>query len=386
MNGGETLLVVGATPATHPVVVAARGLGVEVLGIADVEDGERLAAVRPVRGVIADGPEGVAVAAELASRLGVVGPTLAAARNLATRARLLACLAHAGLRTPAWGEVRSPGDAGRAAELLGLPLLVRGVGATARPVRVETPDALATAVTDALIASPAQTALLEQALDGASQRVGLLLAADGLRHRVHVVDRLLASEAGRAHEVGQVCPSGLDAHDCDRLGVLAERAAAVLGVAAGPFTLDVVWTGEGPRVADASVALGDLVGPETSEGPLRAAVAIALGRPLVRADLAGDAAGWALLRAWPEPGRVTRVAGIEVARALPGVRTVVVRAGVGDTVARAGEGDPPVTVVASGEGRVEALARVRAAVRAIRIDTGEAPRRERSLRRDRHPG
>jgi hypothetical protein len=83
---------------------------------------------------------------------------------------------------------------------------------------------------------------------------------------------------------------------------------------------------------------------------------------------------------------VTRVAGIEAARALPGVRTVVVRAGVGDTVARAGEGDPPVTVVASGEGRVEALARVRAAVRAIRIDTGEAPRRERSLRRDRHPG
>lgn len=385
MNAPETLLVMGATPAIAPVIAAARGLGVEVLGVVDVEEGERLAAARPVRGVVAEGSDGVAVAAELASRLGVVGPTQAAARNLATRARLLACLAHAGLRTPAWGEVRSPGDAARAAELLGLPLVVRGVGAIAAPVRVETPELLAAAVDGALAASPVRTALLEQALDGASQRVGLLLAADGVRHRVHVVDRLWASDAGRTHEVGQVSPSGLDPHDRDRLGVLAERAAAVLGVAVGPFTLDVVWTGEGPRVADASVALGDLVGPETSDGPLRAAVAIALGRPIVRADLAGDAAGWALLRAWPEPGRVTRVAGIEAARALPGVRAVVVRPVVGDTVARAGEGAPPVTVVASGDGRIEALARVRAAVRTIRIDTGGA-RHDRPLRRDRHPG
>lgn len=333
-------------------------------------------------GVFAEGADVEVTVAAAAVAAGLPGIPVESALNTKNKARTRACLDRAGIPNPDWAEVASATDAAAAAERTGYPLVVKAVDncASRGTTRVASPALLEPAVRLAAASSTTGTALIESCLHGDEQSVELLFDGRGDVRRLNIVDRPFAAGVDYAIELGHVNPSSLPAADQERVYRLAEAAAAATGVGFGAFKADTIMTAEGPRILEVTARLSGGFDCQkttplaTGRNFIRAAMRVACGMPPDPADLEPTrrqhAAAWT---AFPSPGRVVRIGGVERALGQPGVAEVLLRVDVGDVIPEYRDcATRPAFVIAAGNSPDEAIANARRGVEALEIATEPA--------------
>jgi biotin carboxylase len=330
-------------------------------------------------GVFAEGADVEVTVAAAAAAAGLPGIPLEAAQNTKNKARTRACLDRGGIPNPVWAEVATVEEGRLAAERVGYPLVVKAVDncASRGTTRVEAPDQLEPAIGLAIENSTTSTALIEGCLVGSEQSVELLFDDVGRAHRLNVVDRPFASDANYAIELGHINPSALGKAEQERIFDLAEAAAAATGVAFGAFKADTILTADGPRIIEVTARLSGGFDCQkttplaTGRNFIRAAMRLACGMPFDPADLEPTrnlhAAAWT---AFPSPGRVVRIGGVDRALDQVGVDEVLLRVDVGDVIPEYRDcATRPAFVIASGRTSGEAVANAQRGVDVLEIET-----------------
>jgi len=250
------LLVLGAGPAQLGVLAAARARDLTVVAadrdpsapgfryadrraIVSIEDEpaiERLARAEEVDGVVAPGTDhAVALAARIASRLGVPHPVTPAVATLAvSRLKQRERLAAAGIPQPRSVVCRSLEEVTRAADGLGFPVVVeapnrageRGVGL------VRDRGALAAAAADALAESRGEYCLVEELVGGDIVTVNAF-SLDGRFVPLTVTDREQPPPPAFGVPLAHRWPAELVPADVGAAVETAAAAADALGVERG---------------------------------------------------------------------------------------------------------------------------------------------------------
>jgi biotin carboxylase len=334
-----------------------------------------------LRGVFAEGADVEVTVAAAARHAGLPGIPVEAAQNTKNKVRMRHCFDQAGIPNPTWAEVRSPREARDAVGAIGLPLMVKAVdnSASRGTTRITGEAEIGAAVELAVANSTTGTALLEGCFSGEEQSVEILFDANGEAHRLNIVDRPFTADGPFAIELGHLNPSQLGTAQQDTLFELTEAAARATGVAFGAFKADTIWTSDGPRILEVTARLSGGFDCQyttplaTGRNFIRAAMRLAAGMPLDPADLEYRwhryAAAWV---AFPRPGRVLRIGGVEDALRRPGVKEVFLRVAVGETIASARDcAARPAFVIAVGDSPQEAIANAQRGTQALVIETEE---------------
>ena len=397
------LLVLGAGPAQLGLLAAARDRGCFVIAadrdpgapgfryadrraIVSAEDEPalaQLAEAEEVDGVIAPGIDWpVAIAARIASRLGLPHPlapqsALLATSKLEQRQHFL----DAQVPQVAWETCRTVEEARAAAQRLGFPLVVkapdrqgqRGLGL------VRNGDELEPAAEEALRASRSSLAILEQYAPGRE----LTVNAFSFHRRfvpLTVTDREVAGPPAFGVALAHVWPSTLEPSAIGAAVDAARSAAAALGVHDGPTYTQILATPEGPRVVELAARLGgghdaDLCRAALGVDLNGLALAAAFGEEIDDSALVPRArAGGACVRFLVAPaGPLAQVRGAEEAGELEGIELVLVyrQPGYILTPLRRGS-DRAGAILAVGDSRQEALARAAAAAELVRFEIADA--------------
>ena len=340
---------------------------------------EKLKARYQLRGIFTEGADAEVTVAVTAAHAGLPGIPVEAALNTKNKHRMRACFDRVGIPNPRWAEVRSVKDGLLAASRIGYPLMVKAVDncGSRGTTRLDGPEGLDKAIEWASEHSTTQSALLEECFRGPEQSVEIIFDELGHCHRLNIVDRAFMSHKSYAVELGHVNPTGLEEKAQDTLFQVTEQAAEACGVRFGVFKADTIGTHHGPRILEVTARLSggfdcQYTTPLSSgRNFIRAAMRLAVGLSLERDDLtrkwATFAAAWV---AFPRPGLVERIEGVEEARRLPGVKEVLLRVGVGDVI------QPyttcvtrPAFVIAVGATYSEAVHNAQAGAGALRIET-----------------
>ena len=175
-------------------------------------------------------------------------------------------------------------------------------------------------------------------------------------------------------------PSHLDHRTQDAVRRTAEAAGRALGITTGNIKGDIVVVDGKPYVIElAARASGGYFC--TREIPLNtgvdfigAVIKIALGEHLDPNELIPKRLTPIVQRyAFPEPGRVTRVAGLEDARRVPGIEELIVTVAPGDEISTpTHSGCTAAMVLATGNNIAAARSAAAAALAALRIETARA--------------
>ncbi len=392
------LLQVPAVPIAHElglkVVMTDANINARAMRLADepialdiydvpghIELVDRLMSRYRLRGVFAEGADVEVTVAAAAGRAGLPGIPVEAALNTKNKVRMRASFDLYEIPNPRWAEVRSRAEAPAAAAKFGFPLMVKAVdnSASRGTTRVDGAAELGDAFDLAIANSTTGTALLEGCFSGDEQSVEILFDAEGACHRLNVVDRPFERDAGYAIELGHLNPTRLTVEQQEVLFALAERAAAATGVHFGAFKIDTIWTDDGPRILEATARLSggfdcQYTTPLSSgRNFIRAAMRLAVGMPLDPADLQHKwhkhAAAWV---AFPQPGRVVSIGGVEDALAQPGVKEVFLRVAEGEVIPPYRDcATRPAFVIAVGDSADEAVRNAQNGAAALVIETEE---------------
>ncbi len=402
----RTLLVVGGGLEAVPGIERARALGLDV-AVADLNPdapGARLAdhvlvastydpegVVRAaaahraaggrVDGVLSLGADVPVTVATVAHALGLPGLPLDAAHLAADKLAMKERLRAAGVAVPWFRPVAGAAELGALLRDHPRPLVLkpvdsRGARGVLRRARDTDP---AWAWAESVRHSPTGRVMVEEYETGPQFSTEALALGDrtvtlGFAERNY---ELLDRYAPFIIENGGQQPSVLAPRDRDAVAELAARAGAALGIARGVIKGDMVLTPEGPKVIEIAARLSggwlssDQIPLHTGVDFVGAAIRLALGETVRAEELVPvRAEGVAIRYAFPPPGRVTAVEGVERAAALPGVRRVVCFVRPGDEL------PPPsnhtlraACAIAVGRDRAEAVARAEAAVAALGIRT-----------------
>ena len=389
------LLVLGAGPAQLGVLAAARARGLTVVAadrdpsapgfryadrraIVSIEDEpaiERLARAEEVDGVVAPGSDhAVAVAARVASRLGVPHPVAPeTAQIAASKRRERERLAEAGIPQPRSVACRTSDEALRAAADLGYPVVFEapdGGRAVARN-RKE--------LTAAATGLDGELCLVEELVGGGIVTVNAF-SLGGRSVPLTVTDREPAPAPAFGVPLAHRWPAAVAPEDAGAAVALAAAAARALGVADGPTTAHVLLAEDGPLLAKLSARVGGGHDAELCRVALGVdlnalAVGAALGEPVHAQQLVPSAGvGGACVRFLvAPPGELREVRGLEEAYAIEGVRGIRVYRQPGHVFAplrRAS--DRAGAVLATGDTRDDALDAAQRAASCIRFVTGRA--------------
>jgi len=332
-----------------------------------------------LRGVFAEGADVEVTVAAAAQHAGVPGITVEAAMNTKNKARMRACFDRSGIPNPPWAEVDTCEAGLKAAESLGFPLVVKAVdnSASRGTTRVNDIDSLGPAIEIAKANSTNRTALLEGCYRGEEQSVEILFDERGCCHHLNIVDRPFASDGNYAIELGHINPTRLGPAEREQLFALTEQAAEATGVRFGVFKADTIWTNGGPRILEVTARLSggfdcQYTTPLSSgRNFIRAAMRLAVGLPLDLNDLEHKwrkhAAAWV---AFPKPGKVARIDGMDRVLRLPGVKEVFLRVRVGDVIQPYHDcAARPAFVIAVGDTREEAVRSAQVGMEALVIET-----------------
>jgi biotin carboxylase len=192
-----------------------------------------------------------------------------------------------------------------------------------------------------------------------------------------VTDRLTAPLPAFGVALTHVWPSELEPAEIGAAVEAASAAAHAVGIENGPTYTQVLVGPEGPRVGELAARLGGGHDAELCRVALGvdlngAAIAAALGDPVPAGSLAPVAkVGGACVRFLvPRPGELRRVAGVEEAHELEGIRGVRLyrRPGYRFGPFRRG-GDRAGAILAVGASRDDALAKARRAAALIKFET-----------------
>lgn len=343
----------------------------------------------PVDAVVGVDEASVLTAAHIAQRLGVARNSVAAVAATRDKRLLRARLEAAGVRQPAWIEIRgnpSGSAAGGAAAAVGLPCVVKPVDLTASRgvMRADTLEELACAIArvDALLArqelcgADADPPLLvEEFIPGAEIALEGLLA-EGHLTVLAIFDKPDPLDGPCFAETIYTTPSRHDGAVLERAIALTHRAVEALGVRNGPIHaelrlvagepvfLEVAARSIGGRCSSALRVVDGALEMSLEEAILRQACDLPLGEP----RLAPGGAGVLMLPV-PSAGVLRRISGLERAASVEGVTAVEVTIAVGEVVEPLPEGDRYLGfVVARGRGALEVEAALREAWGLIDID------------------
>ena len=405
----KTLLIVsGGVQATHGIK-RAKELGFHVVvsdknpnapGFAIADDHviastydpeETLAAAldyhnakRPIDGVITIGCDAPLTVATVADRLNLPGIPLDAARLAQDKLAMKRRFADAGVPVPWFASLPDTAALTRAVKQRGHDLVVKPIDSRgSRGVQRLRPGMnLDTVWETAAAQSPTHRVMVEAYLPGPQiSTESILIEGEGFTpgfsdRNYEYLDRY----APYFIENGGDLPSHLDENTQEAVKRTAEAAGRALGISTGNIKGDLVVVDGKPYVIElAARASGGYFC--TREIPLNtgvdfigAIIKLAVGDHVPPEELRPKYLTPIVQRyAFPEPGQVKTVAGLNDARSIPGIEEVVVTVAPGDVV-------PPPThsgctaamVLATGKTVAAARASATAALAALKIETARA--------------
>lgn len=340
--------------------------------------------VRSIDGVMAVASDVPLTVASVAEALSLPGVPVESARLSADKLAMKRRLAERGVPIPWFSPVDDLAHLRSLVVERGLPLVLKPVdGRGARGVLLlsERVD-LAWAERQARSQSPSARVMVEQYLPGPQVSTESVLL-DGEAVTPGFSDRnydRLAAFAPYFIEDGGDQPSRLAPSDRRAVSACAEDAARALGVTRGTAKGDMVLTAEGPKVIEMALRLSggwlctDQIPLATGVDLLGAAIRIALGDSLDAGSLRPAVQrGVAIRYFFPPPGRVAAVRNVDRFARAEGVHRLRVFVKPGDVL-------EPVTnhtrragfVITTGADREEAVARARAVVEGVAIETTPA--------------
>ncbi len=337
--------------------------------------------VRPIDGVITIGADVPLTVATVAHRLRIPGIPLEAAclaqDKLAMKQRFVA----AGIPVPWFAPLPSPTTLERIVAERGDALVVKPVDSRGgRGVQRLRPGLNLGEVWERAAAqSPTRRVMIEEFLAGPQVSTESILI-DGLGFTPGFSDRNyehLERYAPYFIENGGDLPSHLPLKIQEAVKRTAEAAGRALGITTGNIKGDMVVVDGKPHVIElAARASGGYFC--TREIPLNtgidfigAVIKLALGMPVSAADLTPKTFTPVVQRyAFPAPGRVTRVAGTDEARALPGIEELLVTVKPGDTIRTPTDSNcTAAMVLATGASLAAARTNAARALAALKIET-----------------
>jgi biotin carboxylase len=340
--------------------------------------------VRKIDGVITIGCDAPLTVATVAERLGLPGIPLEAARLAQDKLAMKRRFAEAGIPVPWFAPLRDAEELARFVKERGHDLVVKPVDSRgSRGVQRLAPGLDFDAVwTRAARQSPTQRVMVEEFLPGPQISTESILI-DGAGFTPGFSDRnyeYLDRYAPYFIENGGDLPSHLDAATQDAVKRTAENAGRALGIMSGNVKGDLVVSRGKPYVIElAARASGGYFC--TREIPLNtgvdfigAVIKLALGEHVDPAELEPKRQTPIVQRyAFPAPGRVMRIAGLDEARRVAGVEEVIVTVAPGDDIASpTHSGCTAAMVLATGKSVAHARASAAAALAALRIETADA--------------
>ena len=194
-------------------------------------------------------------------------------------------------------------------------------------------------VLEAISVSKSNVSLIEECWEGPEQTVETIYDIEGNFHPCFITDRIFDRSNGYAIELGLRNPTNLPIEVQNEMFLIAKKISNDLGITQGAAKFDMILTKNGPRVIEMTVRLSGgfdcqyLVPAASGKNVMRAAILTALGEKFP-AELLEDTKHKTSLSEsiWPEPGIITEIEGVEMARKIPGVEYIFFRHKVGDTI------------------------------------------------------
>ena len=324
------------------------------------------------------------LAAVLALALGLPANPVAALEAARDKHRQRAVLARHGVRVPRFGLHRLEDDLDAIAQAAPYPCVVKPLrlSASRGVIRANTPWEFLAAVRRlaGILAQPDVVAacgesigefLVEEYVPGVEVALEALLVGGQLRP-LALFDKPDPLEGPFFEETIYVVPSGLPAAAQQAVVETAERAAKALGLERGPIHAELRWNEAGAWLIElaarsiggrCSAVLRFADGGTLEELVLREALGLPLGTMARQAEAAS-----VMMIPVPGPGVLREIAGVDEARAVPGIEDVVITAHRGQELVPWPEGSRyPGFIFARGGRPEDAVAAVRAAHRRLRF-------------------
>jgi biotin carboxylase len=340
--------------------------------------------VRPIDGVITIGADVPLTVATVAHRLRIPGIPIEAACLAQDKLAMKQRFATAGIPVPWFASLASAATLERIVAERGYDLVVKPVDSRGgRGVQRLRPDLDLRDVWErAAEQSPTRRVMIEEFLAGPQVSTESILI-DGRGFTPGFSDRNyehLERYAPYFIENGGDLPSHLSQATQEAVKRTAEAAGRALGITTGNIKGDMVVVEGKPHVIElAARASGGYFC--TREIPLNtgvdfigAVIKLALGERVDPSDLTPKSFTPVVQRyAFPAPGRVVDVSGVEIARTLPGVEELLVTVKPGDTIRTPTDSNcTAAMVLATGEDVVAARANAARALAALKIQTVSA--------------
>jgi len=324
----------------------------------------------------------VPVVAAVAETRGLPGIGTKTAHLMTHKVAMRRRLAETGVPQPRFAAVRNLSETRRAVEAVGFPAVLKPAdsGGQRGVFRVESLDDVDVHLHEALAASPAGDAILEEFVDGIELN-GMVIARDGETIPLTLSDRLRPPGVGFGVGWIHVYPPTIPPEQL----VQAERVAAhtvhALGLGTGIAFPQLIAAADGRVVVVECAAripggqMADLVrvavGVDLVNVQLRMALGDELPDELVKPRFSQPLA-IRFFTAEPGPlptGRVTRIGSLDKVRAFPGVVQADVYLQLGEVIRPVRvDGDRRGYVIATADTNLAALERAEAAARLLDVD------------------
>jgi len=337
--------------------------------------------VRPIDGVITIGCDVPLTVATIAHRLGLRGIPLEAARLAQDKLAMKRRFAEAGVPVPWFAPLSGGEQLALIVKQRGHDLVVKPVDSRgSRGVQRLMPGMNLDAIWERAAAqSPTRRVMVEEFLAGPQISTESILI-DGQGFTPGFSDRnyeYLERYAPYFIENGGDLPSHLDERTQDAVKRTAESAGRALGITTGNIKGDLVVVDGQPHVIElAARASGGYFC--TREIPLNtgvdfigALIKLALGEHVDPAELQPKRQTPIVQRyAFPAPGRVSRITGINDAKRVGGIEELIVTVAPGDEIkSPTHSGCTAAMVLATGNNVAAARASAEAALSALKIET-----------------
>ena len=337
--------------------------------------------IRRIDGVICVAADAPVTAATVAHRLGIRGLPLHAAQTACDKLAMKRCFSDAGVPVPWFAPVETPQALQRIAIERGNNLVIKPVDSRgSRGVqRIAQVADLTKAFMLAREHSPTERVMVEEYLEGPQVSTESIIV-NGKCFTPGFSDRnyeYLERYAPFFIENGGDLPSQLSDETQFKVRAVVARAARALGVTDGTVKGDIVVHKGEPYVIELAARLSGgffctrEIPLNTGVDFMGAALKLAVGDEVLVDELEPKHQTPVIQRyAFPNPGKVVRVAGAEDARRLSGIADVVVTAKPGDIIPPAGDKRPSAAMVlATGTSREAALQAANDALACLKIET-----------------
>ncbi|MCH7908639.1 MAG: ATP-grasp domain-containing protein, partial [Candidatus Hydrogenedentes bacterium] len=280
---------------------------------------------------------------------------------------------------PLYRAVTTIDDALEAAKRLPYPIVVKPAdGNSSKGVRLIGPQSdLVDAFEHALHFSECDTVLMEECVEGEE------FCVDGLVYNGrYILGGITGKEVSAPPNRFDECifmPPALDRAVFEEIEACTQEALETIGFRNGTTHVEIIMSEDGPRIVEIAGRPGggriptDLIPLAYGTDFMADSIRIALGEaPKESREKEGAAALFWIPAA---PGEVQAIEGVEEARAVPGVREVVVHTLVGDTLASIVDcvtRDRVGYVLAEGDTAEDALMAARRAANCCKIRTAPA--------------